>query len=509
MAKVSAGLSVSQFDDRPQGYEQPKHSRAGSSWHLGWGWGVLGFAGSLLMTLAGPALSDTGTANWWFLLRIPPDRTANTVCEYLGFVALSAAWLGIGHRLRSEPGARPAELWVLGSLWGLPLALGPALFSGDMYSYLAQGTILHLGLDPYNVAPIVLGHLGHGHLLGAVSPFWRHTTAPYGPLFLGLVSAIAGATGPNLVAGILLVRALEVAGVVLLAVFVPRLARTFGTDACRATWLAVISPLALAELVAAGHNDALMAGLMVAGVTLSRERHPLAGLALCSLAATIKVPAGLAVLFILISWARTLPARPARLRFLAEGVAIALALGGAVSAATGLGVGWISTTLLSTPGKVHLAITPVTAFGWTLARLLHTAGVMVSASRLESGFGDAALVAIAALAVTLAWRARFDNFVTYLGVVLLAAAFGGPAAWPWYFCWGLVLVVASPAVQQSRWLPLAIAASVLLVKADGILVLPLHAAPACVAFYLVLGALVAYRWRSHRVKLAGAGAPGG
>ena len=148
-----------------------------------------------------------------------------------------------------------------------------------MYSYLAQGTILHLGLDPYHVAPIVLGRLGHAQVLRAVSPFWRHTTAPYGPLFLGLVSVIAGITGSHLVAGILLVRLLEVVGVGLLAVFVPRLATSFGADPCRATWLAVISPLVLVELIAAGHNDALMAGLMVAGVALARQRHPLVGVA--------------------------------------------------------------------------------------------------------------------------------------------------------------------------------------------------------------------------------------
>ncbi|MGA3353009.1 MAG: polyprenol phosphomannose-dependent alpha 1,6 mannosyltransferase MptB [Acidimicrobiales bacterium] len=506
---MSAGLSVSQLEDHPQGSEQPGKAGAGRFWHFGWLWGLLGFAGSLLMTISGPRLSDVGTANWWFLVRIPPGRAANTAAAYVGIVALSLAWLGTGRRLRREPGTRPVELWVLGALWSLPLVIGPALFSEDMYSYLAQGTILHLGLDPYHVAPVVLGHLGHVHMLDAVSPFWRHTTAPYGPLFLGIVSLIAGITGSHLVAGILLVRLLEIVGVVLLAVFVPRLAKTFGADPCRATWLAVVSPLVLVELVAAGHNDALMAGLMVAGVALARERHPLVGIALCALAATIKVPAGIAVLFILVSWARTLASRPAKARFSAEALLIALGVGAAVSVATGLGIGWVSTTLLSTPGKVHLAITPVTAFAWTLAKLLHAAGATVSTSGLESGFGDATLLATAVLGVVLLWRASSDNFVLYLGIVLLAAALGGPAAWPWYFCWGLVLVAAWPAVQQSRSLPIAVALSVLLVKPDGILVLPLQAAPACVMLYLALAVSVAYRWRRRTDQLAGSGASEG
>ena len=261
---------------------------------------------------------------------------------------------------------------------------------------------------------------------------------------------------------------------------------------------AVISPLVLVELIAAGHNDALMAGLMVAGVALARQRHPLVGVALCALAATIKVPAGLGVLFILVSWARDLSTMREKVRFVVAALLIAFGVGAAVSAMTGLGVGWVSTTLLSTPGKVHLAITPVTAFGWSLAKLLHAAGAMVSMSGFESGFEDAALLATAVLGVVLLWRARSDTFVLYLGVVLLAAALGGPAAWPWYFCWGLVLVSAWPTVQQSRLLPIALAISVLAVKPDGILILPLQAAPACAVFYLALVVLVTYRWRGRR-----------
>src|SRR6202042_3816823 len=96
----------------------------------------------------------------------------------------------------------------------------------DVYSYLAQGTILHVGLNPYHDTPAVLAAHGGGHVLNAVSPFWRHTTAPYGPLFLGAVSVIVAITGSHLIAGVLLIRALELVGLVLLAVYVPRLAQS-------------------------------------------------------------------------------------------------------------------------------------------------------------------------------------------------------------------------------------------------------------------------------------------
>ena len=110
--------------------------------------------------------------------------------------------------------------------------------------------------------------------------------------------------------------------------------------------------------------------------------------------------------------------------------------------------------------------------------------------------------------LVLLWRARSDNFVLYLGVVLLAAALGGPAAWPWYFCWGLVLVSAWPIVQKSRSCRSPSRSRCWPVKPDGILVLPLQAAPACAVFYLVAVVLVTYRWRGRRERLAGPCAQG-
>ena len=58
------------------------------------------------------------------------------------------------------------------------------------------------------------------------------------------------------------------------------------------------------RLVAAGHNDVLMAGLLVAGVAVALEGRPLSGSAICALAATIKVPALVGAVFIAVAWAR-------------------------------------------------------------------------------------------------------------------------------------------------------------------------------------------------------------
>src|ERR1700727_1869912 len=241
----------------------------------------------------------------------PSGRHHNLVLVYVGMAVLSGAWLALGRALPSR-----RTLTAIGALWILPLALAPPLFSRDVYSYLAQGLILHLGHSPYHTAPAALAGLGHQHVLDAVSPFWRHTTAPYGPLFLAL-----------------------------------------------------LSPLVTLELVSAGHNDLLMVGLLAAGVAYALDGRPLLGVAICALAATVKVPALAGAAVIAGAWGREEGGRGAQVRFMVAAALLALAVLGVVTLVAGVGVDWLSTSLFSTPAKVRLAITPATGLGFTVASL--------------------------------------------------------------------------------------------------------------------------------------------
>jgi alpha-1,6-mannosyltransferase len=426
-----------------------------------WPWASLGLAGSVLVALAGPHLAG-GPVRWWF------DPSLGSAVFYAGIVALSVAWLALGTLTLTM-----TELRRVGAAWCLPLLITAPLFSQDAYSYLAQGTLVHLGIDPYTHAPAALAQAGQAHVLGAVDPFWRHTTAPYGPLFLWIVSGIVAIAGSHLIAGVLLIRVLDLAGLVLLAVFAPRLARALGADPARATWWVLLTPLVLLELVAGAHNDLLMIGLVVAGVTFAIERRLLLGIGLCALAATIKLPAAAAIPFMLVAWADR--------RTWVRGAVLAVVVVLAVSVITGLGLGWISTTVFSTPDKVRLAITPATALGWTVAQ-----AVPVGARGLESALGVVAFGTSVVLAGVLLWRSRRDSMVRNLGIALIAVAVCGPAAWPWYLTWGLVLLGACPRIQDSRALALAVAATVFVVKADGILAFPLHTAPVFVVLYVAV-----------------------
>jgi hypothetical protein len=460
-----------------------------------WAWAALGLAGSLIVALAGPRAVDDSSTTWWYTPSIPGGRGVATALIFLGVALVSAAWLGLG---RHAQGDRPGRLLLIAALWILPLALGPALFSRDVYSYIAQGTILHLGHNPYHTSPASLAGEGHRHVLAAVSPFWRHTTAPYGPLFLGLMSGVAALTGSHLVAGVLVVRALELVAVALLAICVPRLARALGADPSRATWLAVMSPLLLFELVAAAHNDVLMVALLAAGVTLALQGRPVLGVTVCALAATFKLPALAGALFIMVAWGRAESDPAARVRFVLSTVLAAAGVLAAVSLITGVGFTWLSTTLFSTPAKVRLAITPSTGVGWTVASLLHDLGLSVNSRSVESGFGAVTLAITAALGLGLLYRVRVPKLALYLGVLLLVAAAGGPAAWPWYFTWGLVLLAACPGPQHSLPLALGAVATAFLVKPNGILALPLHTAPAVIAVYALVAGIVWYSRRTGR-----------
>jgi hypothetical protein len=444
------------------------------------------------VALTSPSLTGGGVS-WWY--RISIGHGTAEVLLYVGIALLAAAWLGMGWAISRAPELSLNQLRLIGAVWCTPLVASAPLFSHDVYSYLAQGTILHLGLNPYHTVPQALAGLGRGHLLAGVSPFWRHTTAPYGPLFLGLASAIVSVTASHTTAGVLLLRGLELGGAILLAIFVPRLARSLGADPRRALWLAVLSPLVLLQLIGAGHNDALMAGITVAGVTLAVTGRPLPGIALCALAATVKLPAAVAVVFIAVTWARSMPDRAHARAALVRAAAVTAGVLVLVSLVIGVGADWISTTVFSTPERVRLAITPATAVGRTLAGLMHDAGVAVNGRSLEAALATGAFALTAAAGAIVLSRTRTEAMVRNLGLLLLAAALTGPAAWPWYLSWGLVFVAAWPGLQRSSLLVVTAVVSAFLVKPDGILALPLGSAPVVLAVYALVGWGAWYRWR--------------
>ncbi len=456
-------------------------------------WPVLGLIGAALTSAAATRLLDHRPVRWWWRAPLLHGHALALNLLWVGVVVLAVAWIGLGRRLAATPGVRPRDVVAVAALWALPLALGPALFSQDMFSYLAQGSLLAHGRNPYRTAPIVLAHLHEQGLLAAVSSRWRQTTAPYGPFFVALAGLAAELAGGRLTLGIELVRLPELVGIALLVAFVPRLARRLGADPVRAVWLAVASPLTLLYLVAGGHNDALMAGLLVAGVTFALEDRPLAGVALCALAATVKLPGLAGIVVIAICWLRAAPAR--RPLLLAATCATVMLVWVAIGALTGVGFSWLSGGLFSTSATARLAITPATAIAVTIHELGHGvhAGVESAAAGLESAAVKVAMALVALFAVALCVRVRRDGLVRALGLMLVAAAVGGPAAWPWYLIWGAALLAADPVAQRSPWLQIAVLVPAFAIMPGGDVAVPL---PHAYELVFVYGAALAVAlWR--------------
>jgi alpha-1,6-mannosyltransferase len=263
----------------------------------------------------------------------------------------------------------------------------------------------------------------------------------------------------------------------------------------------MLSPLVLLQLVSPAHNDALMAGLMVAGVALALERRPLTGIALCAVAATVKVPAVAAIAFIVVAWARTLPDNRERLIAVAKAVAVAVVIAAAVTAVTGLGLAWISTGLFNTPGRVRLSITPATALGYTIAHALHHVSVPLNGKQFEATVSHITFAITAVIGLVLLYRTRLENLVRQLGLLLVGIAVGGPAAWPWYFTWGIALLACYPAVQRSVWVPLAIVVPAFIIMPTGQLALTLSLSPYVLVLYLALCAIAGRHWWARRRAL--------
>ncbi len=190
------------------------------------------------------------------------------VAVYGGMILFVRVWFGLYQTLRARPNVPIKSLAYMLALWILPLMAVAPLFSRDVFSYAAQGEMMSHGFNPYHYGP---GTLGSGPFVNGVDPRWFNTAAPYGPLFLMLAGWSASLSFHHALITVLLLRVQSVAGVALIAYCIPKLARSFGKDPGPAFVLAVLNPLTLLALVGGAHNDALMVGLLLAGVTAARR----------------------------------------------------------------------------------------------------------------------------------------------------------------------------------------------------------------------------------------------
>ena len=418
---------------------------------------LLGFAGSVLVLVGASRPTSPFTLNLFNIQHqhqvVPPGLTTwyfgvgpagsenifyGVVAVYAGMLLMIRAWLRVHRLTRLHPGIPVARLVPVFLCWVAPLLVVAPLFSHDIYSYVGQGEEMTRHINPYQYGPQVLG-LGGNPFASGVDQIWNDVTSPYGPVFLWLSGTILTVVDHNYLAAVVGFRLLAVVGVVLMAVFIPRLARSYGRDASKAFVLVALNPLVLLHLVAGGHNDALMMGLLVAGLALARERHPVVGIVLCTVGALVKVPAIVGVVYIGWDWlGDDLPIRR-RFRPVATAGVISLAVMAAVTELVGLGWGWVRG--LTNPDTVRSWMDPATAVGLLASRLVSGVGLGDHTHVLLTvGRGGAFLVA-AAIGVKLLLDAKGGvSSLRALALTMLAVVLLGPVVQPWYLLWGLVLL---------------------------------------------------------------------
>ena len=425
-----------------------------------WRWlrrpALLGFL-ALVSIAVGGSFSNSPfkleTAGTWFF-GVPTSSTSTSgpanqtllmlglLMVYGGLVLLLRVWLMLGKALQQRPGAPISKLaWIL-VLWIIPMMVIAPMFSRDVFSYAAQGEMVSHHINPYLYGPFTLGS---GPYVSPVDPLWGNTPAPYGPLFLIIDGFFASATMHHQMFTVMALRVLEIAAVALLAYCIPKLARTVNRDPGQAFVLAVLNPLVILTMVGSAHNDALMVALLVAGITASRMKHPVWGVVLCALAAAVKAPAALGILYIGWDWLGTgVPIRQ-RIRPVVLSALLSAAVLAALTAISGLGLGWVKN--LATPGTVRSWAAPATGIGMALTGLSHLVGWGVSEASMLSVTRLIGLVIAIGIGVWLLKESDRIGQLRAIGLTLLLFVILGPVVQPWYLSWGLILLAP---VAQGR-----------------------------------------------------------
>ncbi len=405
---------------------------------------LLGFAAMLAIAVGASFPSSPFKLEMpgvWFF-GVPSSGGASTwgvyvvlAAVYGGLLLLMRVWWGMTRLYARCPGVPINRMvWVF-ALWSLPMLVIAPLFSRDAYSYAAQGEMVSHHMNPYYYGPF---QLGNNSFTAPVDSLWGNAPAPYGPLFLQLDGFFARITFHNDLATIVLLRLLAFAGVVLMAVCVPRLARLYHRDGAELFTLMILNPVTLLHLIGGAHNDALMLGLLLAGITAAKEKRPIVGIVLCALATAIKAPAAIGILYIGWTWLGPEAAARERVRPLLTAGLIGAGVLEFFSFVSGLGWGWVS--ILQTPGAVRSWTAPTEFLALVFTGIAHFFHVGVG---LGGVLTFTRLLGMAIAGVVGVWLLVNSDRIGALkavGLTLLVFVALGPVVQPWYLSWGLILL---------------------------------------------------------------------
>lgn len=382
---------------------------------------------------------------------------------WAGVALLVTSWLALGPRAVSGRLPTRDAVWAT-ALWSLPLLPAVPLFSRDAWSYLAQGAMTAAGVDPYHHGP----EAAPGPFTDEVSPDWRSTATPYGPLHLLVMRVIVALSGGHPAVGVILLRVVVLAALAALVATVIALSRRAGVDAGAAVWLATASPLAVIHLAGGLHNEIFPLVACVAAVVLTLDRRYAWAGAAIGIAVAFKATAVIVAPFLLWIALDRRRSSPRARRSVAGALGdTALAAGTAAVAfllatlAAGTGFGWLDAIAVS-DRVINYLSAPTAA-----AHLVHA---LPGTPGFEEILAVTRRIGRVVLAVTLAvvwWLHRRDTRSALRGVMLALLVFVvlNSLTWPWYHVWVAAFwMVARPGRRATA---AVVAVTVFLVLAIG------------------------------------------
>ena len=409
------------------------------------GTAMLGAAGSALLALAtdlpaspfgphagglwpfagaGPAPSWEGpaTAPWAQPANrgpgVPSAHLLVLAAALVGVVLLAVAWLGLWRAVRADRTLGFRSLWWVVTAWTAPLLFAAPFASQDVWVYVAQGKIVASGLS--SATP--LHHLGHSVWLSGVDPKYLTGPSIYGPGAVDLSALFATVSGGHPWIAAECWRLAVIAALVLCSWGVARVAAARAANPVEAVIAGVANPGVLIIFVASIHNDAVMLGLIVAGVALAVTKRPWWALGAAALAVTVKAPAALAVLAIA-WWCWKGAWRP---RAMATLAAIVLTVG--VLVVTGLGSGggftWLRSASVGTVASSFSVLPPLGITTAAPVSAIQVAGILA-----------------AVLLVLSVPRGRSWVGALAVGLAVMALCAANPQ--PWYLLWALPVVACT------------------------------------------------------------------
>lgn len=409
---------------------------------------------------------------------------SSSAMVFIGVGLIVIAWLLLAvmagtpllfHRLSAHPPQhllKPAQVWSIFFSWTLPILVTAPLFTQDIYSYIANGSIVVQGMDPYSAGPVQL--LGADDPLARSVPFiWANSPSPYGPVALGIAAVISIITNDSIVAAVILHRITSLLGVVAAGWAITALAKRCRFHPATALWLGILNPLTILHLIGGIHNESLMLGFVLVGMELVlrgidklEASTSLAmstawpgwlltflGGTLISAAGMVKVTGFIGLGFAGMALARFLFRRTSMKQWLSISAAAGYFLSvlilsiGAFTVASGIGLGWVTGQGGAATIRSWLSVsTDVGVASGFMGMMLglgdHTEAIL-SVTRA------AGVLAAAAFMV----RMLFATFrgvmhpIGGLGVSTLVLVILFPVVHPWYILWAIFPLAA----WANRW----------------------------------------------------------